>query len=99
MRRASTSGGCSPLRAPRAGVSASWRPLRGGPGGPADHRSPACELEVAERPAAGDAVVEVDGVRLFLDQGAVEALDDAELVVDAGNLALALPEAAGCGSG
>jgi hypothetical protein len=44
-------------------------------------------------------VVEVDGVRLFLDQGAVEALDDAELVVDAGNLALALPEAAGCGSG
>ena len=58
----------------------------------------ACEVEVAGRPKRGDAVLETGGVRLFFDARAADALDDAELVVEDGELALALPEAGGCGA-
>ena len=56
-----------------------------------------CELEVADRPEVGDMVLEVGGVRLFLDARAADALDDAELVVERGEIAVALRAAAGCG--
>lgn len=61
----------------------------------------ACEVQLADQPVPGDTVLEQDGVRLFLDSVAADALDDAELVVEDGELALALPEAAeaaGCGA-
>lgn len=55
----------------------------------------ACEIQAAEGPAGDDTVVEIAGVRLFLDRAAAGALDDAELVVEDGELALALPQAGG----
>lgn len=57
----------------------------------------AFEIQVADRPEANDAVLETGGIRLFLDRQAADALDDAELVVDGGDLALAVPEPAGGG--
>ncbi len=48
-------------------------------------------------PVADDVVVETGGVRPFLDPGAADGLDDAELVVEDGDLALALRRATGGG--
>ncbi|MBI3972968.1 MAG: HesB/YadR/YfhF-family protein [Chloroflexi bacterium] len=56
----------------------------------------AFELQATESPERGDVVLETGGVRLFLDRQAADALDDAELAVEDGDLALAVPEAAGC---
>ncbi len=53
------------------------------------------EIQIAGRPAPGETVIETGGVRLFLDSHAADALDDAELVVEDGELALAVPELAG----
>jgi iron-sulfur cluster assembly protein len=39
------------------------------------------ELDFAEQPETGDAVVESDGVRVFLDETASEVLSDVELTV------------------
>jgi len=46
--------------------------------------TPEAQLAVttADQPAAGDQLVEQDGARVYLDQGAAEQLD--ELVLDAG---------------
>ena len=55
----------------------------------------ACEIQAAEGPARDDTVIEIAGVRLFLDRAAAGALDGAELVVEDGELALALPQAGG----
>jgi len=54
----------------------------------------AFEVQIAQMPHADDTVIETGDVRLFLDRQAAGALDDAELVVDGGELALALPEPA-----
>jgi Fe-S cluster assembly iron-binding protein IscA len=62
---------------------------------PGEGGGAAFELEMAPRPAPGDVVVETGGVRLFLDPPAADALDAAELVVEQGELALALPAACG----
>lgn len=58
-----------------------------------------CELEVVQRPEGDEVVIETGGVRLFLDARTADLLDDAELVVENRDLALAVPEAAGCGPG
>lgn len=54
-----------------------------------------CELQVVDHPESSDVVVQTHGVRLFLDSRAAGALDDAKLIVEQGDLALAMPEAAG----
>lgn len=64
-----------------------------------EDESVTCELEVAGRPDADETVVETGGVRLFLDRDTADFLDVAELVMEDGELALALPEAAGCAPG
>ncbi len=51
----------------------------------------AFEVQIAQMPHADDTVIETGDVRLFLDRQAAGALDDAELVIDGGELALALP--------
>ncbi len=58
-----------------------------------------CELEIAERAGAHETVVETGGVRLFLDARTADLLDDAELVIEEGDLALAVLKAAGCAPG
>jgi Fe-S cluster assembly iron-binding protein IscA len=52
------------------------------------------EMQFVDQPEPTDVVVAARGVHLFLNSQAADALDEAELVVDDGEVALALPEAA-----
>jgi len=65
--------------------------------GVAEGGDTAFEIQIADRLAPGETMLETGGVRLFLDRQAVDALDDTELVVEEGELALAIPELAGGG--
>lgn len=53
-----------------------------------------CEMQVSDQPEPSDIVVEIQGVRLLLTSQVADALDKAELTVEDGELALAVPEAA-----
>src|SRR5438067_9892207 len=56
-----------------------------------DHEPTTVEVSVADAPEAGDHVVGVGSVRLFVDPGALAALDGGEVIVSGGALELVLP--------